>query len=171
MTATTQVTYGSGSSSNIHAILELDDELNINADGEVLTSFDGSSTVWFLFHAPPGYGPGAAYCSYGALTECGQVNRAKTVDGAVWTPEQTSVELPHYPAGSVSASWQGNAIELAAVSGRTLAAAADPLAAIARADLQYTARFWLYRWDPPSGFTLAENTAMAVEIMIEVQKI
>ncbi|MDD2467445.1 MAG: hypothetical protein PHI97_25960 [Desulfobulbus sp.] len=48
MTATIQATFGSGSS-DAFASLELDDQLNLDADGEVMTSFDGSSTVWLLF--------------------------------------------------------------------------------------------------------------------------
>lgn len=167
-TATIQASFGNGSSTDAYAVIELDETRNVDADGQGITSFDGSETVWFVLHCQPGYQPATVYCSLGMVTACGDELQARSMEGAVWTPEQTSVELPHYPSGQVAASWQGNEITVA-ISGRSLTAVDDPLSTIARANLDYVAAFWLYRWDPPSGLILADEEQQAAEIMITLE--
>lgn len=169
-TATCRVTFGQGSSSSDpFAVPELDDTLNIDADGEVMTTFGATDTIWFILHCQPGYVPSLAYQTDGMVTYCGPVTRARTMEGAVWTPENLSVELSHYPAGEVAADWQGNAIDLDPVNGRTLAAAAESLFIMARANLTYTIACHLYRFDPPSGLTIGEDETYTIDAMITLE--
>lgn len=167
-TTTCRVTFGTGST-DTYAVLELDDTLNLDADGEVLTTFAEGQTIWFVLHAQPGYVPALAYQTDGSITYCGSVTRSRTMEGAVWTPENLSVELTHYPAGDVSIEWQGNSITLAPVSGRTLAAAATELSLMARADLSYTINCYLYRFDPPSTLVLGDDESYVIDAMITLE--
>ena len=92
-TTTCRVTFGSGSASDAFAVLELDDTLNLDADGQVITTFGEGQTIWFVLHVQPGYEPALAYQTDGMITYCGPVTRARIMEGAVWTPENLSVEL------------------------------------------------------------------------------
>lgn len=171
MTATCRVTFGQGSAAgDPFAVLELDDALNLDADGEPKTTFGADETIWFLLHVEPGYAPSLAYQTDGMITYCGQVTRARTMEGALWTPEDVAVELSHYPIGDVAVDWQGNEIALAAVSGRTLAAVADPLTVMARGNLTYAAKFYLFRFDPPETLVLGEDEEYAIDAMITLEK-
>ena len=168
-TTTCRVTFGSGSASDPFAVLELDDTLNIDADGQVITTFGEGQPIWFVLHVQPGYVPSLAYQTDGMITYCGPATRARTMEGAVWTPENLSVELSHYPAGGVAADWQGNSINLAAVSGRTLAAADVELSLMARANLSYAINCHLYRFDPPAGLVLGDDESYIIDAMITLE--
>ena len=169
-TATCRVTFGQGpSEGEPFYVPELDDILNIDADGEVKTTFVETDTIWFVLHLEPGYVPAIAYQTDGMVTYCGPVTRSRTMEGAVWTPEDLSVELPHYPAGEVVSEWQGNEITLAPVRGRTLASLADDLSIMARADLTYTINCHLYRFDPPAGLVVPEEEDYIIDIMITLE--
>jgi hypothetical protein len=168
-TTTCRVTFGSGSASDPFAVLELDDSLNLDADGQVITTFGDGQPIWFVLHVQPGFSPSLAYQTDGMITYCGQVTRARTMEGAVWSPEDLSVELSHYPAGGVAVDWQGNSIALAGVSGRTLAAADAELTLMARGNLGYTINCHLYRFDPPSALVLGENESYIIDAMITLE--
>ena len=168
-TTTCRVTFGSGSASDPFAVLELDDTLNLDADGQVITTFAEGQTIWFVLHVQPGYVPSLAYQTDGMITYCGPVTRARTMEGAVWSPENLSVELSHYPVGGVAADWQGNSIALAPVSDRTMAAVDTALSLMARANLSYAISCHLYRFDPPSGLVLGENESYIIDAMITLE--
>jgi len=170
MTTTCRVAFGQGSStSDPFAVPELDDTLNLDADGEPKTTFGKDETIWFLLHIEPGYAPDQAYQTDGMITYCGPVTRSRTMEGALWTPENLAVELSHYPAGDVAVDWQGNEIALAPVSGRSLAAVDDPLTVMARGNLTYAVNFHLYRFDPPAGLVLGEDEDYAIDAMITLE--
>ena len=75
-TTTCRVTFGSGSASDPFAVLELDDTLNLDADGQAITTFGEGQTIWFLLHVQPGYVPLLAYQTDGMITYCGPVTRS-----------------------------------------------------------------------------------------------
>lgn len=168
-TTTCRVTFGSGSASDPFAVLELDDTLNLDADGQVITTFGEGQPIWFVLHVQPGYVPALIYQTDGMITYCGPVTRARTMEGAVWTPESLSVELPHYPDGGVDVDWQGNSIALAPVSGRTLAAVESELTLMARANLSYAINCHLYRFDPPAGLLLGDDESYTIDAMITLE--
>lgn len=168
-TATCRVTFGTGSSGgDPFAVLELDDTLNLDSDGAVKTTFGEGDTIWFLLHVEPGYTPAIAYQTDGMITYCGPVTRSRTME-ALWTPEDLSVELSHYPDGGVSVDWQGNSIALAPVDGRRLAAVDSTLSLMARANLSYAVKFHLYRFDPPAGLVLEDDATYAIDAMITLE--
>lgn len=168
-TTTCRVTFGSGSSTDPFAVIELDDTLNLDADGQVATTFGEGQTIWFVLHVQPGYVPSLTYQTDGMITYCGPVTRARNMEGAVWSPENLSVELTHYPVGDVTVDWQGNSIALAPVSGRTLAAAANELSLMARGNLSYAINCHLYRFDPPSTLVLGDDESYTIDAMITVE--
>lgn len=171
-TTTCRVTFGSGSSaSDPFAVLELDDVLNIDAAGETKTTFAAGETIWFVLHVQPGYAPALSYQTDGQVTYSGKVARARTMEGALWSPEDAQVELNHYPSGPVNVNWQGNEIALAALSGRTLAAADVPPAVMARANLSYAIECHLFRFDPPAGLVLADDEEYAIDAMITLEPV
>ena len=69
----------------------------------------------------------------------------------------------------MAVDWQGNSIALAAVSGRTLAAADVALSLMARANLSYAINCHLYRFDPPAGLVLGEDESYTIDAMITVE--
>ena len=168
-TTTCRVTFGSGSASDPFAVLELDDTLNLDADGQVITTFGEGQPIWFVLHVQPGYVPSLAYQTDGIITYCGPVTRARTMEGAVWSPENLSVELNHYPADGVAVDWQGNSLALAPVSGRTLAAVDSTLTLMARGNLSYAVNCHLYRFDPPSALVLGEGESYTIDAMITLK--
>ena len=168
-TATCRVTFGDVSGSDAYAVLELDDALNLDADGESKTTFAERETIWFLLHVQPDVTPGMAYQTNGQVSYVGQVTRQRTQEGVVWAPEDLSIDLTYYPTGEVSIDWQGNEIALAPLAGRTLASSADPLTMMARATLTYAVNFYLYRFDPPAGLILTEDQDYQIDAMITLE--
>ena len=168
-TATCRVTFGETSSTDSFSVLELDDILNLDADGEPKTTFAEGETIWFLLHVQPGTSPGLAYQTDGQVSYAGPVTRQRTQEGVVWTPEDLSIDLTYYPAGAVEVDWQGNEIALAPLAGRTLSSSADPLTVMARATLTYAVNFFLYRFDPPAGLTLTEDQDYQIDAMVTLE--
>lgn len=168
-TATCRVTFGESSGSDAYAVLELDETMNIAADGTPKTTFAEGETVWFLLHVQPGWVPSLAYQTDGQVSYVGPVTRQRTQEGVVWTPEDLSIDLTYYPVAEVAIAWQGNEIALAPLAGRTLASSADPLAVMARANLTYAVNFFLYRFDPPAGLVLTEDQDYQIDAMITLE--
>jgi hypothetical protein len=168
-TATCRVTFGESSESDAYAVLELDETLNLDADGEPKATFAEGDTIWFLMHVQPGWVPSLAYQTDGQVSYVGQVTRLRTQKGVVWSPENLSIDLTYYPVGEVAVDWQGNEIDLLPPLGRTLKALLDPLNVMARADLTYTVSFDLYRFDPPAGLVLAEDQDYQIDAMITLE--
>lgn len=168
-TATCRVTFGETSGTDSFSVLELDETLNLNADGEPKTTFGEGETIWFLLHLPPGVSPGLAYQTDGQVSYVGQVTRQRIQEGVVWTPEDLSIDLTYYPAGEVTVDWQGNEIDLSPLSGRTLASSVDPLTVMGRATLTYAVNFFLYRFDPPAGMILTEDQDYQIDAMITLE--
>lgn len=169
-TATCRVTFGNeGSGDNQFYVIELDDTLNLDAEGQPKTVFAEGETIWFLLHLQPGWVPSRSYQTDGQVSYAGQVVRERFQEGVVWTPEDLANDLTYYPAGDIGVDWQGNVIALAPVSGRTLAAVADPLDTMARADLTYAVNFHLYRFDPPADLDLDEGEDYMIDAMITLE--
>jgi len=168
-TPTVNVTFGAGSgeSGQFYKIW-LDDTLNIDADGNVLSNFY-KQDAWFLLQVEPGYVPDQVFSSYGMVSDHGPVRRSMVQDGVVWSADDSSVELDCYPAGAVSAEWIGNQVGLAPVSGRTLAAVTEPFEGIARANLSYSVSARLFCWHNPK-LTLDDEQEYPAEIMITLKE-
>jgi len=170
-TPTVNVDFGSGSGDSTQfSRIWLDDALNLDADGNVLTNFYGQAEAWFLLQLEPGYVVDKVYCSYGMVSDHGQVRRPITQEGAVWSVDASEVELDCYPAGAVDIAWIGNPVELAPISGRTLAASADPLQGIARANLSYSAKAYLFCWHNPDTIDLDDGEDYPAEICITIKE-
>jgi len=172
-TPTVNVDFGSGSSSTSTQFsrIWLDDTLNLDEDGNVITNFYQQDEAWFLLQLEPGYRPDQIYCSYGMVSAHGMVRRAITQDGAVWSVDDSEVDLDCYPAGDVAVEWIGNPIDLEPVDGRTLASVDDPLEGIARADLSYSARAYLFCWHNPDTMALDDGEDYPAEISITVREV
>lgn len=169
-TATCRVTFGSASAeSDTYYVIELDDTLNLDADGQPKSTFAPGETIWFLLHLQPGYVPSKSYQTDGQVSAAGQVTLERIQEGAVWTPEDLSVELTYYPAGDVTYDWQGNQIALSPLVGRTSTAVDDPLNIMARAIITYPVMFYRYRFDPPSGLDLDEGEDYQIDAMITLE--
>jgi len=168
-TATCRVTFGDVSGADAYAVLELDETLNLDADGEPKTTFAEGETIWFLLHVQPGWVPSLAYQTDGQVSYVGQVTRRRTQEGVLWTPENLSIDLTYYPVGEVAVDWQGNEIDLSPLSGRILSALLDPLNVMARANLTYAVNFNLYRFDPPAGLVLTEDQDYQIDAMITLE--
>lgn len=169
MTATCRVTFGSGSGSDPHYVIELDDSRNLDADGQPKTSFQAGDTIWFLLHVQPGYRPKRVYETDGQATLVGQVSRTRSEEGLFYSPEGYAVELQYYPSGAVGVVWQGNSLNLLPVAGRTLAASAQP-DRIARADVSYQVAFWSLRFDPPA-LSLGSEDDYQIDVQIPLEAI
>lgn len=171
-TATFRVTFGNPTGDDgTHYVIELDDTLNLDADGLVNSTFLPGETIWFLLHVQPGYIPHLVYQTDGQVSAAGTVTLQRTQEGLVWTPEDLAMDLTYYPAGTVNIDWQGNRISLQPIAGRTLTAVDDPLETMARAILTYPVFFYRYRFDPPADLYIAERADYQIDAMITLEAI
>lgn len=89
-------------------VVELDDEKNINNDGEVLTQFVPGDNIYFLMH----YDKTKLKIvdiktSDGQVHLFGDTTRENTIE-MIFVDEESKHELPHIPNNTPTASWYGN---------------------------------------------------------------
>lgn len=93
--------------SDSNPVIEPDDILNVDASGEVVTSFTSQDPVWFWVHHAENLEIDRVACTdqKAMITDHGVVRRSRTVD-LVFTGVD-DVALPYFPAGPLRISWEG----------------------------------------------------------------
>ena len=145
-TTTIKVEFGAGVDATALAIAELDETVNIDAAGDVQTTFEPGETPGFLLHYNTNaLRVGNIACSSGMVISDGTVVRTRSKQMS-WQ-NSASQELPHIPSSIVAWVWYGNDPSIGQ-SGRTLTPR-GLLPAIGEA--VYSIRANAYRLIPESG--------------------
>lgn len=158
--ATLTISFDEGADSSLLAVAMLDDEKNVDANGETKTSFGLTDQPWFLVHLDPKLAISRVRCSSGSVTSRGEVTRTEETDIDVADSEETT-ELSYNPSGSVGGTWYGNKPGMS-VSGRTITWA-EPLPAAGKLKYQY--RAYSYQYNPPA---MGSATEWRTHIVIHV---
>lgn len=101
----------SSSTSDVFCLLELDSETNLDSVGEEKTSFLPGEVCNLLLHVEPGATIESLLVSYGDITNLyspTEVTRFNEIESVSFETTDSEYELPHYPSGAVSVTWDGN---------------------------------------------------------------
>lgn len=151
-------------SSNLFAVVELDDETNLDQAGNPVEEFLDTEEVNIRIHLQPGATVRNVRTSYGTIvnaTRPQRVTRTNTVEEVVFKASGEKTTLPHFPLGGVSATWYGTSRTISK-QGREVSANG-----VGVCDLTYSFQAWLYRLRVP-GLNLADGDDFPVEVSFEV---
>jgi hypothetical protein len=158
------IEFGEGVDSTALAVIELDDAVNIGADGKPKSQFAPGEAAGFVVH----YDPAAlridrVASSSGMVVDRGEVVRDRsTMVQLVSDP----VTLPHIPAGGVSIAWMGNAPAIDQDGRRLSSADTARLPAIGTAS--YRINCHAYRLEPPV-MSLADGEQWQVLVVVYME--
>jgi hypothetical protein len=157
------VTFGESVDTDAFVVAEGDDQLNVDDDGNVKSTFaPGDIFKWLLQHDDT-VKVAAVKCSSGVVALLGEVARTKTVNQQFAATDD--VELSYIPNGGVTAKWYGRSPNLT-VNGRTISVDDYP----AVADLSYSAAMLSYRLTPPA-MSLDEDENYYILIVVEMEAV
>jgi len=162
-TATIVVEFGDGADSDALVVVELDDESNLDDDGEEKTTFNPGDQPYFLVHHESTVRIGSVECSSGMVTGGSSVSRSRT-QRMEWSDTDESQELPHIPSGEVSWTWYGNQATVTR-DGRSLPAI-DGVPAVG--DANYSMAAYQYQLIPPS-LDLSEDEEYPILIVVTME--
>lgn len=162
--ATIVVEFGQGVDSGALVLVELDETMNLDSDGQAKTSFIPGDTPYFLVHHDPSVRIGRVACSAGMVTGGATVSRDRSQQ-LQWPNTEDSQELPHIPRGPVAWQWWGN-VPAITRDGRTLKASGIWIPAIGQASYAITAR--QFRLIPPA-LALGEGETFPILIVITME--
>ena len=144
-------------------VVELDDLLNVDAEGEVKTQFHPGDLIHFLMHYDHSkMRVTAIKATSGDVVVLGEVGRDNTVE-ELFVAAAEPVTLPHVPSGSVTAAWYGRTSILSR-DGAALTAAAVPCLG----DISYSYIATSCRLVPPP-LTLAADEEYPIAVVIYVE--
>jgi hypothetical protein len=161
--ATLVIQFGEGADASALAVVELDDSRNLDAAGEVRTSFYPGDQVFFLVHHAPTLRIGSVVPTAGSVFPQGQQSFSRTVQQLFADTEPVS--LSHLPAGGVTAAWYGRSTSLAQAEHQLTAA--DPPAI---GELSYSFSGQLYRLQTPV-VELSEDDSYPVAIVVTLEAV
>ena len=163
--ATIVTSFGEGiSEDDVLVVIELDDELNLDDDGETKTTFYPGDECYFYVHLQAGLTIDRITVTSGARPRSlGSKTVTKTEQ--MFFPELNEELQLGYFINGISYSWYGNAGSIEREE-RTLKNNSN-LPCVA--DVTYTFTAWSYRYDPPA-MTLAEDETYPVGIVVHVSQ-
>lgn len=143
-------------------VVELDEQLNRDIQGEVKNQFLPGDPVYFLMHYDPGLRVAAIRTTSGDVVRLGTVGRTGSEE-ILFEAADDEHELPHNPSGHPSASWYGRSSTINR-SGRTLTAASTPCIG----EVSYGYQAESCRYEPPA-MSLSGDQEYKVGIVIHVE--
>lgn len=161
MEATIVVQFGQDASSQALVKIELDEQMNVDADGNEKTSFQPGDTPYFLVHHDSTLRVQKVECSSGMVQSFGTVGRART-QRAQWV-NTDAVEL-EYEVSDPSFEWFGNDA-IPTVVGRSM----TPTGAVpAICDISMMVSFEQFKLIPPE-LTLSEGDDWPVLVVVTME--
>jgi hypothetical protein len=171
--ATIVVHFGDDVDAGAFGVAVLDWELNVDADGNEITSFGPGDELHFLVqHDPALYIDRVAATAGQAVAEGETYREVEQMLSFAEPGEDGGVELTYLPAGSVARDWQQGVTGLNATEGigwalsgrRATVTGNTPCLCAA----SYRARFKLYRFICPPAVLAADETAqLEIHIYLE----
>ena len=155
------ISLDAGVSDNLLATAHLDDELNLDAQGEPQSQFAAGDTPYFLVHLDPALAVRDVRCSSGAARYLGQVTRTATIDSLDVDEAGDTTELEYIPTSEPEFSWYGNS-PATTRDGRTLTFS-DALPATGSASYTYQAHSYQYL-PPPLSPTQEWRTRIVIHV-------
>ena len=134
-----------GADSDLLAVALLDDELNVDAQGEPQSQFAPGDMPYFLVHLDPALAVRGVSCSSGACRYLGRVTRTATIDALDVDEDGDTTETDYIPASEPVFSWYGNEPGVSR-DGRTLTFSG---ALPAAGSVEYTYQALSYQYLPP----------------------
>jgi hypothetical protein len=156
------VKFGDDVSSNALFVVELDEEMNRDGQGEVKSQFYPGDQVWLLMHYDSNLVIKDVRTTSGDIVRQGTVTRSHTEE-TLFADADTPVELPHNPYGGLGASWFGRSSALS-VSGRQVTAESTPC--IGNVTHSFLAELWMYT-PPPLSLVADQEYPAAIVVYVE----
>lgn len=162
---TIKVDFGDNVSSDVFFVIELDDTLNLDGDGNVKTQFNPGDSVYFILHYDSSkVTVSAIAASAGDVVSEGSVTRTVT-DRLSFTNIDDAVDLSHIPNTTLSADWFGNE---PGITRDGISVTADTAPAIG--DIKYNYVADGYRFDPPD-MDLGDDDDFPVLIVVAIEAV
>lgn len=165
--ATIVVRYGDGVDKGAFSLALLDEKMNIDAAGNVKTSFLPGDLVYFLVQLDPSLRIDKVLATDGQVVYEGECLRDR-VDRTLFDGVSGARETSAIPAGPVTPKWYGRVGRNLKVEGRQMSVLTITGCYPALADMSYQARFKGYRLEPPA-ISLAEGETYPVTIVIYIE--
>jgi len=162
--ATIVVEFGQGVDSGALVVVELDEEMNLDLDGEEKTTFFPEDTPYFLVHHDASVRIGAVRSSSGMVSGGGVVSRERSQQ-MQWPTADDQQDLPHIPASEPTWKWWGN-MPVISRDGRAVTASGSSLPAIG--EVSYTIETHQYQLFPPA-MDLEEEETYPVLVVITME--
>ena len=153
------VEFGEGADSAAFVAMELDETLNLDDEGNALTSFDPGVEVWFWLQHADTLRIDRIASTSGMVVDCGIVRRSR--DQELTFTDTDSVEFSHIPAGNPSYTWYGNEGSGLAKNGRSVSVSGNTPCTC---DAVIPIDVHLYRFVPPV-LELADDQTYRVVIV------
>lgn len=133
-------------------VAEWDDELNVDAAGEVLSRFVPGDEVWLLLHHDAGVTITGVAVTAGTVSRSGEVHRQRQAELG-WGSIDDDQQLSYTPEGLLAYDWKGRVGSAPERTGRSVSVAGNfPCLAV----VTFQVRFVSYRIQTPK-MTLAEK--------------
>jgi len=164
--ATIIVEFGVGVDSGALVVVELDEAMNLDQNGEEKTSFNPGDVPYFLVHHDASVRIGAVRSSSGMVSGGTVVSRERSQQ-MQWVKADDQQDLPHVPANTPVWQWWGNVPQINR-DGRTVTASGTGIPAIGEATYIIEAR--QYQLTPPP-MELADDDTYPVLIVIYMEAV
>nr|WP_321465171.1 hypothetical protein [uncultured Desulfobulbus sp.] len=145
--------FGEGADSSAFVAIELDETLNLDADGNAKTSFAPGDEVWFWIQHAETLVIDRIEATSGMVANCGTVRRSRTQELTFTGTD--SVELSHIPARNPDYAWYGNVGGGLSRNGRSVSVASQTPCTC---DVTMPIDVHLYRFVPPALELVEEAT-------------
>lgn len=158
--ATIVVEFGAGADTSAFVAVELDETLNLDADGNERSQFSPGDEAWFWVQHDSALRIGAIECTSGMVVDSGPARRQRSQE-CTWTGED-AVELAHIPAAMPVLTWYGHIGQGLVLDGRSLTVAGN---APCTCDAVIPIDVHLYRFVPPPLELAAEQNYRVVIVI------
>ncbi len=155
--------FGEGADSSAFVAIELDETLNLDAEGNAKTSFDPGDEIWFWIQHAETLVIERIEATSGMVVDCGTVCRSRTQELTFTGTD--SIELSHIPARNPSYAWYGNEGADMARNGRSVSVGGNTPCTC---DAEIPIDVHLYRFVPPR-LELDEEKTYRVVIVTYVE--
>jgi hypothetical protein len=157
------VSFGDSVDSDALFVVELDDTMNLDDEGNIKTSFFPGDYVYFLMHYDPNLVVTSIQTTSGQVELQGRVSRENTME--IFFQDSTDEhDLTHNPSSHPTGVFDGRQSSIIR-SGRKVKAASTPCIG----DITYSYSADLARFIPPT-ITLEEGEQYRVGIVIHVEE-
>lgn len=162
--ATIVVQFGEGADSAAFVVVELDETLNLDTEGEAKSQFTPGDEVWWWLQHDPTLRIGLIECTSGMVVKCGPARRQREQE-LTWTGVDAQVELSHIPASAPALTWYGTIGAQFQVAGRQATVTGNTPCTC---DAVIPIEVQLYRFVPPP-LTLAGEEKYRVVVVITME--